>query len=160
MEVEIRPLKYDDAKTSVKWRNDPLIWEKTINSPDRLITLKEEQDWMAKVLKDSTSKRFAILADFEYVGNVQLTNIIDNESYFGIFIGETSFWGKGIASKATILIIIYAFNKLNISSIKLRVIKSNKSAFAVYKKLGFKVIQEDKNIFHMKITIKDFKWNI
>ena len=107
-DVNIRLLKVIDAYTSVKWRNDPLIWEGTISSPDRIIKIEDELNWIKKVIAEKNSVRFAIEYRNKYVGNVQLTEIKGKESYCGIFIGEISCWGKGVATKALSLLLIYA----------------------------------------------------
>ncbi|QPQ53479.1 GNAT family N-acetyltransferase [Chryseobacterium indologenes] len=89
--VLIRPLVKEDALTSYLWRNDSKIWEFTGSKPDIVITKEIETAWIEKALKDKTSRRFAILCDQEYVGNVQLTNINDDCAEFHIFIGKKSF---------------------------------------------------------------------
>ena len=87
MKILIRPLKIEDAEISFKWRNDPEIWKYTGSRPTTEITKEIEFNWLKKSLKDQTKARFAILADDVYVGNVQLTDIILNESAeFHIFI--------------------------------------------------------------------------
>jgi RimJ/RimL family protein N-acetyltransferase len=156
MNINIRPLTINDAKTSVNWRNNSKIWEQTMNSPDRKITLDIETNWAKKVIAESSSRRFAIIADNVYIGNVQLTNIEDNESYFGIFIGERSYWGKGIGTRATRLILEYAFNELLLDNVKLRVKEKNTGACKVYSKVGFKKEKVEDGVIHMKISKDDF----
>ena len=78
--VLIRPLQAEDALISYKWRNDPDIWVYTGSRPDREITSDIESEWIKKALSDLSSKRFAILVDDVYVGNVQLTNISERDA--------------------------------------------------------------------------------
>src|SRR5690606_12451832 len=111
-DIELRYLVIEDAHTSYKWRNIPKIWELTLNSPDKYITLEDEIKWIEKVISENNSHRFAILYNKTYVGNIQLTNIENNESYYGVFIGDTNYWSKGIAKTATKLILKFAFNTL------------------------------------------------
>ena len=101
MKVKIRPLEEKDAFTSVKWRNISKIWEHTGSAPDREITIEDELTWIKKVIADPSSKRFAILADGKYVGNIYLTDIKDKKGEYHVFIGEMDYWGKGIARKAS-----------------------------------------------------------
>jgi len=156
LDVQIRPLQIEDAHISYKWRNKKLIWEKTINSPDREITLKDELNWLNEKIKENNSKRFAILVSGKYVGNVQLTNILENESYFGIFIGEEKYWGKGVGKIATSLILKIAFNKLSLKKVKLRVKENNKRAINVYTKLGFQIVSKSEDIIFMEVTKYSF----
>lgn len=149
----------NDAKTSVKWRNNPVVWEKTVNSPQKVILVSDEMKWIKKVIDDIDSERYAILVDEKYIGNVQLTNIKNNESYFGIFIGDPEYWGQGIGTVATCLMIERGFDQLELEKIKLRVRKGHSRAYNIYKKLGFKTTHEDDELIHMELIPEDFNAN-
>ncbi|MBL8122098.1 GNAT family N-acetyltransferase [Candidatus Saccharibacteria bacterium] len=136
-EVRIRPLERNDAKTSYVWRNDPDIWKLTGSRPSRIITLQDEQSWINQVMADNTCRRFAILADETYVGNTYLTGINNRTAEFHIFIGDKEYWGKGIASEASKLIIDFGRSELRLSSIYLKVHEDNGAAIHVYEKMGF-----------------------
>lgn len=137
--VLIRPLQIEDAKVSYKWRNDPEIWKYTGHKPDKIIDKKTEQAWLKEKLKEKDSFRFAILADDTYIGNIQITDINQNETgEYHIFIGEKLFWGKGIAYLATLQIIRFAKNILNLKELFLTVNPNNYPAIRVYEKCGFK----------------------
>lgn len=155
--TEIRPLQVSDAYTSVKWRNDKEIWLNTINSPDRVITIEDELNWIEKVINEKDSHRFAILVNNEYIGNIQLTNIKNDESYFGIFIGNKNYWNKGIGAVATLKILKFAFENVNLKRVNLRVRKNNLCAIRLYQNIGFKTIKELNDIIHMQISSNDFK---
>lgn len=137
MEISIRPLEEDDAYTSVKWRNIAELWAFTKFKADKEITIDDELCWVRKVIADNTSRRFAIIADGVYVGNIYLTGIGNGEAEYHIFIGEKSYWGKGIARKASQLIINYGRDVLNLKKITLSVRPDNAGAFHLYKSLGF-----------------------
>jgi RimJ/RimL family protein N-acetyltransferase/glycosyltransferase involved in cell wall biosynthesis len=140
----IRPLELGDAEISHKWRNDPEVWKFTGSRPDIHITEEIERNWIENKLKESDSKRFAIVHDNIYVGNIQLTNISPNEAAeYHIFIGDKSFWNKGIAKIATNLLIEYAKNELKLKKIYLFVNPLNLSAIKVYEKSGFKTVTEE-----------------
>lgn len=150
-EVQILPLKRSDAFTSVHWRNNPKIWELTTNTPNKLVTIEDELRWIEKVLSDRNSVRFSIHYRNQYVGNIQLTEIKNRESYFGIFIGETKLWGRGIASKAILLILQYGFDNLQLKRIKLRVKVCHIKAYELYRKIGFEEIERDSKLIYMEI---------
>lgn len=143
--VLIRPLKIEDATTSWKWRNVPKVWKLTQGRPNIEITYEIEKEWLSKVLKEKNSKRFAILVDEQYVGNIQLTDIVENkQGTYHIFIGDKSFWGKGIAALATYQILKYAKDVLKLEKVYLTVNSSNLAAIKVYEKVGF--IKENDDI--------------
>lgn len=148
MTVVIRPLVKEDANISYKWRNNPEIWKYTGSRPDREITLDIELEWIENVLLRENEKRFAILVDNVYVGNTQLTSITDESAVFHIFIGDTKYWGKGVASKAMDLLMNFAKNELNLEKLILTVNQENKSAVNLYKRKGFVSVGiETKNSF-------------
>ena len=146
MKIVIRPLEKTDAILSYIWRNDPDIWKYTANKPDKKITFEIEQEWINKVIVRTNEKRFAIWVEDEmrYVGNVQLTEITSKTAQFHIFIGEKHIHGKGIGTKATNLILEYAFTILKLKKVNLEVHPENHSAIKSYKKCGFVIIDKDK----------------
>ena len=135
--VYIRPLEQEDSKTSWLWRNDTQVWKFTGNRPDKEITYEIEKEWINTVLKDSSSKRFSIIVDDVYVGNIQLTNLTDESAQYHIFIGNKEYWGKGIGQLATFQILNYAKEILNLKEVYLHVNSDNLSAITVYEKNGF-----------------------
>ena len=151
MKVTIRPLMEEDAYTSVKWRNDPEVFEYTGNAYKQEIKIENELEWIRKVMNNSTDYRCAILVDDIYVGNIYLTDIDGITAHYHIFIGNKEYWGRGVAKKASLLILDYAFNTLKLQNVQLRVRKENTTAFMLYKKLGFIEIKEDDSWISMKI---------
>ena len=151
--VYLRPLKLEDAKTSYKWRNNPKIWEFTPFKPNKHITLAMEKLWLKKTLKAKNEYRFAIcmLDTGKYVGNIQLINVKNNTACFHVFIGEPSFWGKGIGKEATSLILNYGFTKLGLDFVTLGVHKMNAFAKSVYYKMGFQPLSEDGDFIEMAL---------
>ncbi len=151
MIVTIRPLEENDAYTSVKWRNDPEVFKYTGNTYNHVITIDSELEWIRKVINNPNDYRCAILADGVYVGNIYLTDINDGNANYHIFIGDKSYWGKGIAKSASKLIIDYGFNELDLKCIYLRVKRPNSSAIHLYQSLGFQEIQTDEEWIKMMI---------
>jgi RimJ/RimL family protein N-acetyltransferase/glycosyltransferase involved in cell wall biosynthesis len=156
--ILIRPLTIEDAAVSYKWRNDPEVWKFTGSRPTKAITAEIERDWLKNSLGDKSKTRFAILVDGEYVGNVQLTDIILNKTAeFHIFIGNKSFWGKGVAKEATYQILQYAKEVLNLQSVFLDVNKENLPAIKSYKKNGFVIVNETNDSIRMVCDIQNLK---
>lgn len=139
MIICLRKLEEKDAKISWKWRNDPEVWKQTGRKWNNVVTYDIEREWIKKVRKEKDSIRFAICVgdSKEYIGNIQLTNIEKDSAKFHLFIGEKKFWGKGIGSRATELLIEYAKTHTSIKEIELLVMKENKAALRVYEKSGF-----------------------
>ena len=155
MNVSIRPLELSDAKVSWRWRNDPIIWKFTGSRPNITITKEIELKWIKRVINEKDSARFAILvqegASIEYIGNIQLTSIQDAKAQYHIFIGDTNYWGRGIAQRATMHILNYGFTVLSLQAIWLEVHNTHKSAIHLYKKCGFTLKSKQKEKILMEI---------
>lgn len=82
----------------------------------------------------------------KHIGNVKLEPIDfkERKAIFGILIGDKSYWGKGIGTEATVLLVNYAFNNLKLKEIGLGVLLQNKFAIRVYEKVGFKLKKMNK----------------
>lgn len=154
MNVTIRPLQESDAYTSVKWRNDPEVFKYTGNTYSREITIDNELEWIRKVISNPDDYRCAILADGVYVGNIYLTGINGGEADYHIFIGDRSYWGKGISKLASEEIIKYGFTQIHLNCIKLRVRVANKRAYYLYQTLGFIEVDSDETWILMKLLNK------
>ncbi|UCA58850.1 GNAT family N-acetyltransferase [Chryseobacterium rhizoplanae] len=153
--VLIRPLVKEDALTSYQWRNDSEIWKFTGSRPNITVTQEVESEWIEKVLKDDSSKRFAILCDGEYIGNVQLTNINNDSAEFHIFIGKKEFWGKGISQLATYQILYYAKEVLKLSEVYLFVRPENIAAIKSYQNNNFTITEQDHEHLKMSLSLSD-----
>jgi len=142
--VLIRKLTIKDASSSYHWRNDPEIWKFSGTRPNKLITEDIERIWLEEKLIEDSSARFAIIVDNKYVGNIQITDIIERDKgQYHIFIGEKSYWGKGIAKLATTQIIRFAKEKLNLKQLFLNVNPNHEVAIKLYEKCGFVKSNED-----------------
>jgi RimJ/RimL family protein N-acetyltransferase/glycosyltransferase involved in cell wall biosynthesis len=146
----IRPLEIEDAAISWKWRNDAKIWEFTGHRPDREITFEIENEWIQKVVKDETSKRFAITVDDQYIGNIQLTEVTKIDAQMHLFIGEKSFWGKGIARTSIYQLMHYAKEVLQLKEVYLFVKKTNLAGISSYVKSAF--VEVEKNDAEIKMV--------
>ncbi len=152
MEVTIRPLELADAGVSYKWRNDPEVFKFTGNTYHAPITLEMERAWIERVIGNPADYRCAILVDGEYVGNIYLTNIRGGEADYHIFIGNRAYWGKGIAKRASELILHEGFSKLGLKKINLRVRPQNEAACGLYARLGFRESHRDAEFITMTLT--------
>jgi len=152
--VLIRPLIIEDAAISYKWRNDPEVWRFTGSRPNQEVTYDIEKQWIEKVIKDETCRRFAIIADEQYIGNIQLTNIKDGEASYHIFIGEKNWWGKGVSHLATYQILYFAKEVLGLKKIYLSVQKENIAALKSYQRSSFKQISEEYNWVNMECCLE------
>lgn len=161
MQVALRPLVKQDAQTSYKWRNNPEVWKYTGARPNKEITPEIETEWLCRVLQNTNEKRMAILADGTYVGNTYLTDICNDSAEFHIFIGDTKYWGHGVASMAMGQMLLIARNELGLNNITLSVSPHNTAAMRLYKRYGFVSIpqQTQQNRISMQLDLRNFNFS-
>ncbi len=92
-------------------------------------TVTHNSIWLGIFLKESGV----------HIGNIDISGInwINRSGIYNILIGELSEHGKGYGFEASVALLRHVFNRLNLNRIQLGVEAGNKSAIALYKKLGF-----------------------
>jgi RimJ/RimL family protein N-acetyltransferase len=155
MKVRLRDLKPDDSDVSFNWRNDPEVWVTTGRKWNNVVTAEMERDWIQRSLLDSSVKRMAICVSDEdiYVGNVQVTDLRNGSGIFHIFIGDKKYWGAGIGTRATELMIEYCRKQLCLTELRLFVLRTNVNALKIYKRHGFTEVNEQDGKIEMKLNI-------
>ena len=156
MNVIIRPLRESDAYISYRWRNDKDVFALTTVVYNNDITLEMELNWIMRVISNSNEHRCAIEVDGHYVGNIYLTGIDSKLAEYHIFIGDKSYWGRGVATEASKQILEYAFETLKLSKVYLEVRTENKNAIHLYNKLGFVKVGHKQGIDIMEIPSERF----
>ena len=142
--LTLRPIDEGDTKNVVEWRNRV---KRFLFSQDD-VTEEMHLNWLNNYVKKGKCHQFIIEIDEncekkKSIGSIFIKNIHEDlsEGEYGIFIGEEVARGKGYGRIASELILDYAFNELNLSSVVLYVFSFNESAIHLYENLGF-VIQK------------------
>ncbi len=143
-----------DHLVAYKWRNNPEVWKFTGSRPDIYVTEEIEEEWLRRVLQQKDAMRYAICISGtdEYIGNVTLTDIGDGKAEFHTHIGEVKYWGKGISTKATKMMLQKGFDS-GLEEIYLYVHKDNKQAINVYLKCGFSIVDDETE--NLKMTVQN-----
>ncbi len=169
--IYLRPLERNDINERyLSWLNNPEVtrYLETGIFP----TTMEGLEQFYKQVSGSTSQVMLAIVDKDtdqHIGNVKLglINWIHRKATFGILIGDNKFWGKGLGSEATQLMVEYGFFRLNLRRIDLGVYAEHKAAIRSYEKVGFKIeghFREDcflegqyKDIVHMGLLRSEYK---
>jgi glutamate-1-semialdehyde aminotransferase/RimJ/RimL family protein N-acetyltransferase len=145
--IYFRNLNLEDAsKEYCSWLNDPKV---NYYLETRKATVEDLKDYIKEKNKKEDCLFFGIfdIKDNTHIGNIKLEPIdfVEKKAELSLIIGNMNYWGKGIGTEATNLLVNLAFKKLNLLKVGLGVISENKRAIIVYKKAGFKVIKIEKN---------------
>lgn len=147
---EIEFIDYSEAflDLSWEWLNDPEIKQLT-NTPD--FTKEGQRRWFESLKNKPDYKVWGIVCNNKKIGVVGLKNIVGNSAeYFG-YIGDKTFWNRGLSKSMLGYTCEYA-KKNGISVIWLRVIKDNPRAIRAYQKYGFEVYNENNNELLMRLN--------
>lgn len=126
-------LSEEEKEMVLKWRNDSEIRKWMYNQEE--IKLFEHLDFIENLKSRKDKLYFAVKKDNEFIGVIDFTQIIENESlHMGIYTNpETKGNGKVLLNK----IINYSFNILNVKKIYSEVYEANKKAYELYKIYNF-----------------------
>lgn len=138
--IKIRPLMIEDYEFVLNWSKDIDFclangWEVNRNE-------KELYKWWINCVHISTEDfiRLGIEFNDKLIGYADLACIKNHTAEFGIAIGESKLWGKGIGYHSTKCMLRYAKNKLGITVFNAETHESNFRSRKMLEKIGFKEI--------------------
>ncbi len=144
--IYLKKLREDNATQEYcDWLNDS---EVNIYLETKRATIEELKRY---IRERENNKNCLFLGIFlkennKHVGNIKLEpiDLSCKKTTLGILIGDKNYWGRGIGTEATKLVVNHAFNTLGLNDVNLGVISKNKSAIRVYEKVGFEVDKIEK----------------
>ena len=84
---------------------------------------------------------FSIFAGEEFVGVIQKIRLEDRNLHIGRFFINPQKQGQGLGSQALRKFVSLAFENEDIDTISLNVYEANQTAYNLYQKEGFKIVQ-------------------
>ena len=139
--IRLRALTKKDIEKTIIWHNTSDISDLYAGHPFP-VNREMEELWYNKILTSNfptTVFGIELINEPELIGLVILKNInmINKESEFAIYIGEDKQKGKGYSTEACKQALSFAFLKLGLNRVFLKVIEKNQIAINLYKKCGF-----------------------
>ena len=132
----------DANRNYLGWLKDPLV-ARYLECRYERHSIKKLKDYVRKIKRDPGYAFFAIVLKGEnrHIGNIKIgpINRIHNSADVGVLIGDTSCWGKGLATEAIELAADYAFKKLNLHKLTAGAYECNIGSIKAFKKAGFAV---------------------
>ena len=133
------------AKAEVRWQRDTEFHRLADSDPAQIVSEKKLKEWFEKQIETGFKPEgysFAVrtLADDRHIAFFGLwLDLIHNEAWVGIGIGEREFWGKGYGTEMMKLCLQYAFTELNVQRVSLGLHEYNPRALRSYEKAGFRM---------------------
>ena len=84
---------------------------------------------------------FSIFAEEEFVGVIQKIKLEDKNLHIGRFLIAPQKQGQGLGSQALRKFVSLAFENEDIDTISLNVYEANQTAYNLYQKAGFEIVQ-------------------
>ena len=154
----LRLLCAEDLPMTLAWRNREDIRVQFIHSD--IITWEQHLAWWQQYQAKNNDFVFIIEETQQLhrpVGQVSLYNIDleKREAEYGrLMIGDNEARGKGLARRATELLIAWAFDTLKLKRIHLEVFKNNTTAVNLYRQCGFVPYGKREDLYLMSISKK------
>lgn len=145
--LTLRQLTLDHLSDDyVGWMNDHDV-NKYLESGGDYTLAKLEDFLIEQEKKNILFWAIHIKKSGKHIGNIKI-DPIDNiamSGEYGILIGDKTEWGKGYAKEASIAVINYCFQELDLDKITLGVVDANQGALQLYEKIGFLFTREIEN---------------
>ena len=155
----IRDLKLKDAKYMYEWMQDPEI-TKHFRTDFSNMNIDKINKFIINSNNDQINKHFAIVDENdEYLGTISLKDI-DYQNKCGEYAIclRKKAMGKCIATKATLALFDFAFNKLDLHRVFLNVYSENVRANKFYLKVGFEYEGCTKDCLYINNQFKSLNW--
>lgn len=137
--VILRPPIKKDKETRLSYGRDP-EYRKMVGGDPRTnpeLIWNEVEKWYDQVKKHP----FYWIIEYQgkCIGTAKLYSVDEQNRRAGYAIGifDKQYWEKGLGTEVTQLVLKYAFEKLNLHRIDLKVLSFNHRAIACYEKCGF-----------------------
>ena len=140
--IYLRMLNVSDVTEKyVHWLNDPNI-NKFLEVRHQISTKQSCIDFITSMNQDIDNYLFGIFDKSNaHIGNAKL-GFINNYYHRGqisLFIGDTSFWGKGAGLEAVNLLTTFGFEALKLQRIEAGCYESNLASLKTFLKAGYTI---------------------
>lgn len=138
--VTLRAFEPSDVEVAWRWRHDPAVvrWLET-GLPESFHQFQSRFDEVTRPRYERLDLAIEPLDSRTLVGLVGLRGATPEmgDAELAVYIGETDYWGRGLATDAVRTICRYGFDVMRLHKVWLSVFPQNESARHVYDKLGF-----------------------
>lgn len=140
-DVCLGPRRKDLIPTYLRWVNDPEV-NCYLTMWGAALSLEDEEKWYEST-GGPNERMLTIYAreNLVPIGNTGLHGIDfrNGTAELGIMLGAKDYWGRGMGTEATRLMLDFGFTGLGLHCIQLRVLATNERAIRCYENTGFRV---------------------
>ncbi len=139
--LKLRALEPSDLSYLVAWENNPAYWTYSQQKvPYSEYLLKEYINEAGKDLFEVGQLRLMICFEDNAIGLIDLFDFsADHQrAALGILIGSENYRGQGLAKKAMLLFLNYAFPTFNLKQVYAGISHNNHASLGLFEACGFK----------------------
>jgi RimJ/RimL family protein N-acetyltransferase len=145
--VLLRGIREEDIEGRIRCGQHPEIvrmFGGTLDSP-RPLSLDEARRWFEEIASDQNPHHWVIVHDGRFIGTARLHSLdsLAGTARYAIGILDPDKLGGGLGTETTRLVLAYAFERLQLREVDLRVLDFNLRAIACYQKCGFVVHERE-----------------
>lgn len=137
----------------LNWINDPEVNE-FLESKYTVWTIDSLKDYVSSFEKTKSKFIFTIhdRESNKYIGNASISSVNYNTEvfYFGLFIGDKAYWGKHAAFEASMLLLKFGFEILNMRKVFGGAYSNQLASRFVLKRIGMNLEAKLKDNFKYK----------
>ncbi len=113
------------------------------------INREQQQQWFNEICNSKTAFYFIMYVADKPVGLIHLNQIAieSGSAHAGLFIGDQRFIGTGVVLGASLLLLHFAFDELELETVYAKVKNVNKAAIAYNQLLGFERVLKHNHEF-------------
>jgi RimJ/RimL family protein N-acetyltransferase len=132
-----------DLDRCLTWINDPEVTAFMAGQLRYPFSRESEEEWLRGAVTRTRPPEIGLaietLAEGRHIGSVGLHQVSaeTRKAGFGIMIGDKECWNRGYGTDATLIILRFAFDEMNLNRVWLEVHDDNARAIACYRKCGF-----------------------
>lgn len=153
--IELKLLDESTIELLRNWRNASDINQ--LMEHQAQISKEQQLHWFNNLSKEK-NYYFIIYSENKPIGMIHLSNLNGKYAESGMFIAESDFKGTGVAFNASILLLDFAFEKLELEVIHAKIKNENKVAQQYNQLLGFKFESKLSEAFSNWILSKEDYW--
>ncbi len=137
----LRSLDVEDKGVFYEWSLDREVTLYSLSSYAYPQSKSDIEKWLLNINSNTNNVSFGICNKdndqlIGYAGISRISALNRNGEYF-IFIGEKSYWGKGIGTSVTKVVTDYAIRTLGLHRVQLTASSLNLAAIKAYKNAGY-----------------------
>lgn len=139
MEIEFRQATENDLELLLAWRSHPKLYGNFYLQKGPLdwdahrewwFSREHRRDWI--IVLDSDGR-------WRDVGSVNVSDLDTNLPEVGVYVGEITLWGQGVATDAVAFAVDWAKDQ-GYPAVKARILESNEGSRRVFESLGFRKV--------------------